>query len=85
MTNKEFALSNLGKEVKFIYGGKTKVCMIVGYFQGKDPVDSSLIVSMQDKFGWFVSAFSSNDCVLINSPLNVSFWYIGWREILIQD
>lgn len=85
MTNKEFALSNLGKEVTFFFGEKPKTCMIVGYFQGKDPKDTSIIVSMPYEFGWRESAWASNDCILIKSPLNVSFWYTGWREISIID
>lgn len=84
ITNKEFALSNLGKEVKFVFRGETKVCMIVGYKHIEHPEVFSIIVSLTDGFGWYSDSLGDNDCVLINSPLNVSFWYIGWRDILMK-
>lgn len=82
MTDKDFALSNLGKEVTFLYGGKPRIGMIVGYAEWDYIEFSSVIVSMLYKSGWSGDVVDKEDHILISSPLNMSFWYVGHIELL---
>ena len=78
---KAICLLNLGREIE--YDEDYKV-MIVGY----NEEDKFLIVSSSEKYGW--TEVLNKDHILINSPLNVSYFYIDltnryWRFQLIMS
>lgn len=85
MTDKDFALSNLGKEVTFLYGGKHRIGIVVGYAEWDHIKFSSVIVSMLYESGWSGDVADKDDHILISSPLNMSFWYVGQTEISYRN
>lgn len=81
MTAKEFVKKNLGKSVNLqkmgedveIYG------MIVGYTN-----DNSVILSFSGNYGWKKEWLKEDyDTLLIKSPLNVRFIYMGVNDFNI--
>lgn len=75
---KEFAIANLGKEVRWSneIGTPFFIGMIVGYCTEEDAV----MISFTHDIGWGSQNRESRNMILINSPLNVSFWYIYLEE-----
>lgn len=75
---KKFAISNLGKSVRwrsFILNPLSEG-MIVGY----NAIWSAIIVSFTNGIGWGKESLEGTDVILLDSPLNVSFWYIYPNE-----
>lgn len=67
----QFVIDNLGKEIRNQLNNN--YCgMIIGY----DSIMNSnfIIVSRVDDKGWH--ELEEHDIILLNSPLNVSYWYI---------
>lgn len=78
MDMKKFAIANLGKSVRwrsFIMNPIPKG-MIVGY----NAIWGAVIVSFTDDIGWDKESLDGTDVILLDSPLNVSFWYIYPNE-----
>lgn len=74
MNMKEFAIANLGKNIKWKDGARYPLQegMIVGY----NELQKAIIVSFMYDIGWGKENIAGEDVVILHSPLNVSFWYI---------
>lgn len=81
---KRYVVANLGKS--FVYpmglaGIETEV-MIVGYN------GLNMVVSTTTKYGWSLDKnglIYDEDypgTILLNSPLNVSFWHVYWKDVV---
>lgn len=81
---KRYVVANLGKSFIYPMGFcqfETEV-MIVGYNE------FSIVVSATNKSGWSLDKnglLYDEDypgTILLNSPLNVSFWHIYWKDVV---
>lgn len=80
MTNKEYVIANLGKEITIDKDDTLVKCMIVGYNKS---IDCMLCSSPSNSFGWLLidCNFPLIQHIKIHSPLNVTYWYVSIEDI----
>lgn len=81
MDVKQFCSLNLGKRVFFTKDGKLTSGMVVGYIDTK----TSVLVSFTTNEGWHLDAKHVGYQMFISSPLNVTFWNVPLKKILIES